>query len=81
MTLQDTLVMVAGAGPTQRLLTYNDLAEFGIPYSRSHLWRLWCAGKFPKPLKLSSSLNAWTEAEVLAWLEAKIAERDGKSAA
>ena len=56
-----------------RFLDYDDLRERGIKYSKPHLWRLWTSGKFPKPIKLSSSRNAWTEDSINQWMEATAA--------
>ena len=36
-------------------------------------------GIFPKPISLSPRRVGWSEAEVDAWIEAKIAERDARS--
>ena len=63
---------------TNQLLGYSDLRDRGVPYSKAQLWRLWNAGKFPRPVKLSQSRNAWIAAEVDAWLKSKIAERDSR---
>jgi prophage regulatory protein len=59
-----------------KLLDYAALQDRGIRYSKSHLWRLWTSGKFPKPVKLSTSRNAWLESDIDAWLETRVAERD-----
>ena len=48
----------------------------GIVYSRSQLYRLIRAGKFPKPIRLSENRVAFCEHEIDAWIESKIAERD-----
>ena len=61
-----------------KLLDHADLQARGIKYSRAQLWRLWTAGKFPRPIKLSASKNAWHEVEINEWLESKLAERDGR---
>jgi predicted DNA-binding transcriptional regulator AlpA len=61
-----------------KLLSYDDLAALGIRYSRPHLWRMYTSGKFPKPLKLSASRNAWTESDITTWIENRVAERDGR---
>ena len=58
------------------LLDYEDLRARGIKYTRPHLWRLWTSGRFPKPVKLSPSRNAWLASDIEAWLEAKVAERN-----
>jgi len=63
-----------------KLLDYAALQDRGIRYSKPHLWRLWTAGKFPKPVKLSASRNVWPEAEIESWIRAWIAERDKGSA-
>ena len=63
-----------------KLLEYRDLRERGIRYSRPHLWRLWNAGRFPKPIKMSSSRNAWLESEIDGWIEARLAARDQATA-
>ena len=60
-----------------RLLSMDELKPAkGITYSRPHLFRLIKAGKFPTPLKLGENRNAWVEAEIDAWIEARLAERD-----
>jgi prophage regulatory protein len=63
-----------------KLFDYTALQERGIRYSKPHLWRLWTAGKFPKPIKLSASRNVWSEAEIDSWIEATIVRRDSKVA-
>jgi predicted DNA-binding transcriptional regulator AlpA len=64
------------ANEWRRLVDYEGLQKRGIRYSRPHLWRLWTTGKFPKPIKLSASRNAWLEADIDAWIKARISERD-----
>ena len=60
-----------------RLVSMADLkSDKGIDYSRPHLYRLIKAGKFPKPLKIGDNRIGFVEAEIEAWLKAKIAERD-----
>jgi predicted DNA-binding transcriptional regulator AlpA len=54
-------------------LDYNALAARGIRYSKPHLWRMWNAGQFPRPLKLSKSRNVWLESEIDEWIERRIA--------
>jgi len=67
--------MVEHATAQRRLLSYNDLKAIGISFSREHLRRLEAAGKFPRRIYLSEQKIAWFEDEVLAWLEARAAER------
>ncbi len=47
----------------------------GLP--RSTIYDYMAEGKFPKPIKLGPKSVGWLESEVLAWREARIAERDG----
>lgn len=57
-----------------KVMTFKDLAKFGIPYSRSHIKRL--QGRqidpFPQSFTLSKGRGArrfYWEHEVLAWLK------------
>jgi prophage regulatory protein len=63
-----------------RLLNREGLREKGIPFSRAHLHRLVAAGEFPRPVKIGGGTCAWVESEVNAYLERKLAERDGAAA-
>jgi prophage regulatory protein len=47
-------------------------------FSSMHIWRLEGAGRFPRRVKLSVNSVAWVEAEITAWCEARIAERDAR---
>lgn len=51
------------------------IARTGL--SRSTIYARAKAGAFPKPVNLGNSLSAWVEDEIDAWVEARIAERDG----
>lgn len=62
-----------------RLIDKQGLRDKGITYSDSQLWRKWKAKEFPEPVKLGPGRNAWVEAEIDAWIEARIAERDADS--
>jgi len=53
-----------------RLLRQWDVLRM-LPFSGSTLWRLVRDDRFPRPLKLSSRINAWRTDEVEAWLEAR----------
>jgi prophage regulatory protein len=60
-----------------KLLSYQDLRDRGIRYSRVHLWRLEAAGKFPKRVRLSPARHAWIEDEIDDHLEQLVAaQRD-----
>lgn len=65
----------------KRVLSFTDLKDRkGIGWSRTHVYRMVNAGKFPKPVKLAEGTAAWVENEVDRWLDERIAERDGKAA-
>jgi len=52
-----------------------------VPYSLTHVWRLEREGQFPKRIVIGENRVAWDEAEVDAWIEARIrAGRDKKLA-
>jgi len=66
---------VTGKRTGRRLLTFADLKERGIPWTRMHLGRLEAAGKFPQHIKLGENSVAWFEDEIDDFLEAKAAAR------
>lgn len=57
------------------VVTFKRLkAEFGIPYSRTHVDRLEEARKFPNSFKLSDHRNSprvWWVHEVVEWLDSR----------
>ena len=63
----------------RRLLTFSDLKELGIPWTRVHVGRLEAAGKFPQHIDLGENSIAWFEDEIDDFLEAKAAARDAKA--
>ena len=49
-----------------------------VPLSRSRIYELIAANRFPAPVKLSERASAWDMGEIQAWLDARIAEsREG----
>jgi prophage regulatory protein len=52
--------------------------------TRSSIYDLMAAGKFPKSVRLTGNDSrcsvAWLEAEIAEWQKQRIAERDGKQA-
>ena len=44
--------------------------------SKTTIWRRVRDGSFSKPVHLSHGVVAWLEDEVVAWIDARIAERD-----
>jgi prophage regulatory protein len=45
--------------------------------SRSTLQSMIEEGRFPKPIRVSRGRVAWSEAEIAAWQQARMSERDG----
>jgi prophage regulatory protein len=65
-----------------KILSPHELRTLkGIRFSRMHIWRLTKAGKFPAPIKLGDGTNGFLEAEIDAWIDTRVAERDERSAA
>jgi prophage regulatory protein len=60
-----------------RILSYHDLRERGILYSRMHLRRLMAEGKFPQQIKMvpGGRRIAWLEEEVDQWIESRAEAR------
>jgi prophage regulatory protein len=51
----------------QRLLREPEVLRL-IPFSRTTLWRQVRRGLFPRPLKLSSGVSAWSANEIATWI-------------
>ena len=52
-----------------------------VGYSRMHIFRLEKAGKFPRRVQLGPNSVAWVEAEIDAWIQSRVDERDRAGAA
>jgi prophage regulatory protein len=63
-----------------KLLDSDGLANKGVKFSDTHIWRLIKAGQFPKPVKIGNR-NHWLEAEIDQYIETKLALRDGAKVA
>ena len=48
-----------------------------VLYCFAHMARLEAAGKFPKRVRLGTGRVAYVESEILEWMKARVAERDG----
>ena len=59
---------------TPRLCSMNDVVEM-TSLSRTYVNRLREAGRFPQPVPLGERRLGFVRAEVVAWIEARIAER------
>ncbi len=62
------------------LLPFKSLADKGIPFTRTHVWRLIKAGKFPAAVKVGERRLAWVENEVDAYLAERIAQHRNHAA-
>jgi prophage regulatory protein len=61
------------------LLSLDDIRDMGIKVSRAQVYKLMAQGAFPRNVKISPFNSAWIYDEVVAWLEARMAERDGEA--
>ena len=58
-----------------RLLSKRQLTEM-VLYSPQHIARLEKAGTFPKRVQIGPNRVGWVEAEVLDWLQERMADRE-----
>lgn len=54
--------------PPQGMSRASQLIPF-LPFGSSTLWAWSRDGRFPAPVKLSPTMTAWRNSEVLSWLE------------
>jgi prophage regulatory protein len=59
----------------QRLLTYEELRDHGVRYSRQWLFQLERAGKFPRRVAIGEYRVGWVEREIDDYIAARIASR------
>ncbi len=58
---------------TLKLCTVKQLkTDFGIPYSRQHLWRLQGSGQFPHAVKLGRCRVAFKVSDIEEWIQARL---------
>jgi prophage regulatory protein len=60
-----------------RMLRLRDVLVI-IGMSKSSVYEMIAKDQFPKPIKLTGITPAWVALEVRAWLDERIAERDGE---
>jgi predicted DNA-binding transcriptional regulator AlpA len=80
---RSTMAVPSPAPPSRKFLSYNDLVQRGIRFSRVHIRRLERTGDFPVHVELGSGNEiqtsiAWVAAEIEAWESGLIAKRDAK---
>lgn len=62
-----------------RLLEYWELREHGVLYSRSHIYRLEAAGKFPKRVPIGDARVGWVENEIDDYVAEKVKSRSASA--
>lgn len=62
--------------PPQGMSRASQLLPF-VPFSKTTLFEWSKDGRFPAPIKLSSTMTAWRNSEVIAWLEGQSADTEG----
>jgi prophage regulatory protein len=77
-TNKELLMNATNIPETPKLLSFKQLKDMGLPWSREHIWRLESAERFPRRLELSPQRVAWLEDEVIAFIEAKADERTAR---
>jgi prophage regulatory protein len=59
----------------KKFVTYEQLKDYGIDFSRQHIDRLERAGKFPKRVPMGANRIAWVEEEIIAWVKQRLEAR------
>ena len=62
--------------PKKLLATRDDIIRMGIQVSNSTLLRWELQGRFPRRIRMGATSVAWPLAEILAWIDARTAERE-----
>ncbi len=57
-----------GSLPATGYVRQSQLVPHIIPFSSATLWRKVKAGQFPRPLKLSERVTAWSVDDVREWM-------------
>ncbi len=62
----------------RRLVTFSELKQLGVPYTRQHLSRLekQQPPRFPKRVRLGGWRVVWLWPEVEAWLQDHVRQRE-----
>jgi predicted DNA-binding transcriptional regulator AlpA len=63
-----------------RLIAPERLPEYGIAIGNAHRKRLEERGEFPKRVPVTERSHAYVEAEILAYIAARVAARDTEAA-
>jgi prophage regulatory protein len=63
---------------TPRRLLRRRQVEDRTGLSRATIYRFLDQGRFPKPTKAGDWMNLWAEDEIDAWINERLAAREGK---
>lgn len=63
--------------PNERALTFKELKDYGVDYTRSWVDKLEKAGKFPRRFAQGGHVF-WLEREIVSWRRTAIAQRSHK---
>jgi prophage regulatory protein len=63
-----------------KVLSFRDLRDRGIPFTRQHIHKLVKRGEFPSPFKIGGNTNAWNDSEIDKYLKDRFAQRQTKMA-
>lgn len=74
-----TVITTAPAPRLQKIVRLADLTSY-VGLRRTQVESLISQGRFPKPIRISDRAMGWMEGDLIAWQQARIAERDGTSA-
>jgi prophage regulatory protein len=59
-----------------KLLTFSELRDAGVLYTRRHVDRLEAEGKFPKRVTIGEARVGWVAQEVRDWIDKRIRARE-----
>jgi prophage regulatory protein len=76
-TPQATATPATAEAKPDRLIRLEEL-ETLVSLKKSSIYNLMRAGKFVKPIRLSSRCTAWSYAAVQAWIQARITEAEAQ---
>ena len=60
------------------LMSFDELWDRGITYSKEHLRRLEADGLFPVRVELSAARVAWVEEEINQWIQERMENRPAR---
>lgn len=76
-TPQATATPAPAEAKPDRLIRLEEV-ETLVSMKKSTIYNLMRAGKFVKPIRLSSRCTAWSHAAVQAWIQARITEAEAQ---